>query len=68
MPVCRALKGGLWEVRSTIRTGQVEARVYFAILAGHAVLLHGAAGKDTQQHDIKTARGRLADYQKRKLP
>jgi phage-related protein len=67
MPVCRPLKSNLYEVRSTIRDGRVEARVYFAILSGHAVLLHGTTGKDTQQQDIDLARTRLADFRKRTL-
>lgn len=68
MPTRRPLKANLYEVRSTIRDGRVEARVYFAILSDSAVLLHGATGKDSQPDDINRARERLADYEKRKRP
>src|SRR5690349_25157009 len=67
MPVCRSLGGGLWEVRSTIRSGRVEARVIFAIGEGHMILLH-AFEKKTQQapdQEVKTAQSRWADYQRR---
>lgn len=66
MPACRALGNGLWEVRSTIRDGRVEARIYFTVHAGQAMLLHAHTGKDAQQREIRTARERLTDYLARK--
>jgi phage-related protein len=62
MPTCRPLGDGLYEVRSTIRKGKVEARVYFGISNGKAILLHGHTGKDGQDKEIKIARKRWADY------
>jgi phage-related protein len=66
MPICKSVKGGLWEVRSTIRRGRVEARLYFAVEGNHAVLLHGHEGKDTQSHEIGVARVRWSDFMSRK--
>lgn len=65
MPVCRPLGAGLHEVRSTIQNGRVEARVYFTVAEGQAILLHGAAGKSGQDRAIALARQRLADYHRR---
>ncbi|MDE1147364.1 MAG: type II toxin-antitoxin system RelE/ParE family toxin [Azospirillaceae bacterium] len=62
MPICRALGDGLWEVRSTIAKGKVEARVYFGVDDGLAVLLHAHDGKGKQDHHIRTARKRWAEY------
>ncbi len=61
MPVCRSLGHGLWEVRSTIRNGRLEVRLYFVVHQGQAVLLHGHTGKDTQKRGITQARERLTD-------
>jgi hypothetical protein len=66
MPVCKSIGGGIWEVRSTIKSGRVEARVYFAIDSNHAVLLHAHDGKDNQSHEIRVARDRWSDYMNRK--
>lgn len=65
MPVCRPLRGGLFEVRSTIRSGRVEARTYFAIEQDVMVLLHGVVGKQRQQEAIRLADDRLRDYRRR---
>ena len=40
MPLCRALGGGLWEVRSNLAHGRI-ARVIFCVSDGKMVLLHG---------------------------
>ncbi|MFV3130040.1 type II toxin-antitoxin system RelE/ParE family toxin [Niveispirillum sp. KHB5.9] len=66
MPVCRSLGQGIWEIRSTVSAGRVEARLYFAAWEGNAVLLHGHTGKDLQQRAIAVARERLADFMARK--
>ena len=55
MPLCRALGGGLWEIRSVLpdRT----ARVLFCIHERHMVLLHGFIKKTqkTPQQDLDLA-------------
>lgn len=64
MPVCRPLKDGVHEVRSTIRSGKVEARVYFLVEDGVMLLLHAAAGKDRQKGDIARAMARAASHRR----
>lgn len=65
MPVCRHLREGLAEVRSSIKDGKVEARTYFSVVEGRMILLHGHAGKSTQQHEIAVALRRWKDYRAR---
>jgi len=67
MPVCRPLGQGLYEVRSTIAAGRVEARVYIAIEDGFVVLLHWQRGKAGQDRAIGQARRLLDDYRRRRL-
>ncbi|HYC05744.1 MAG TPA: type II toxin-antitoxin system RelE/ParE family toxin [Azospirillaceae bacterium] len=63
-PVCSPLGQGLYEVRSTIRNGKVEARIIFGIDGDTMVLLHGHEKKPSQQsHEIAVARDRWRDYQ-----
>lgn len=45
MPVCRSLRDGVKEVRSTVSAGKVEARVYFCIRGDTMLLLHAHLGK-----------------------
>lgn len=66
MPVCRPLGQSLYEVRSSIQAGKVEARVYFTIDAGLMVLLHHQHGKARQADEISIARKNLRDYRRRK--
>jgi putative component of toxin-antitoxin plasmid stabilization module len=66
MPVCKSVGGGLWEVRSTIKSGKVEARTYFALDGDQMILLNGHEGKTGQAVEISLARKRWKDYQKRK--
>jgi phage-related protein len=40
MPLCRNLRDGLWEVRSTLPSGRI-ARVVFCVDDGELVALHG---------------------------
>ena len=40
MPLCRAIGGGLWEVRSNLPQGRI-ARVLFCVVKNQMVLLHG---------------------------
>jgi phage-related protein len=62
MPLCRALGGGLWEVRSDITQGRI-ARVLFCVKAGRMVLLHGFVKKTqkTPASDLKLARKRMRE-------
>lgn len=63
MPVCRPLKGGLFEVRTDL-SGHRIARVLFCFDDGRMVLLHGFVKKTrkTPQADLD-----LAQDRKRKL-
>ncbi|RKE85471.1 type II toxin-antitoxin system RelE/ParE family toxin [Rhizobium sp. AG855] len=65
MPICRAIRDGVREVRSTIRNGRVEARTYFGIDRALMILLHGEIGKDGQQNAIKLAVQRWKEHQER---
>ncbi len=60
MPVCRPLRAGLWEVRTTLR-GRI-ARILFCIAEGRMVLLHGFIKKSqkTPDADIALAQERQA--------
>lgn len=40
LPLCRALRNGLWEVRSNLTSGKI-GRVIFCVHEGKALLLHG---------------------------
>ncbi len=55
MPTCRPVRDGVREVRSTIRSGRVEARTYFGIDDNIMLLLHGEEGKDRQKAAIELA-------------
>ena len=66
MPVCEPVGRGIREVRSTIKQGKVEARVYFGIDGDKMILLHGAEKKPARQpNDIATAENRWSDYKRR---
>ena len=65
MPISRAIRDGVREVRSTIKNGRVEARTYFGIDNGLMLLLHGEEGKDGQQEAINLAVRRWKDYLER---
>ncbi len=62
MPLCRALGGGLWEVRSNLTRGRI-ARILFSISEGRMVLLHGFIKKTqrTPPSDMQIARSRMKD-------
>jgi putative component of toxin-antitoxin plasmid stabilization module len=64
MPVCRPLRDGVSEVRSTICKGKVEARVYFGVVAGRMVLLHAHQGKGRQDDAITVAIKRWRAFQR----
>jgi phage-related protein len=61
MPLVRKLGAGLWEVRSSLPEGW--ARVFFTMVAGEIVLLHGflKASRKIPKHELATARKRLRD-------
>ena len=62
LPLCRALRDGLWEVRSKLPSHRI-ARVLFAFDAGTIVLLHGFIKKTqkTPQDEIDLALKRLKE-------
>ena len=62
MPLCRALGGGLWEFRSTLRTRR-EARVLFGFYEDMPFALHAFIKKTqkTAPEDLATARQRLKE-------
>jgi phage-related protein len=64
MPVCKALGGGLWEVRSSLPSRR-EARVVFVINEERMVLLHGFIKKTqkTSKSDLDLARKRLKEIE-----
>ena len=62
-PLVASLKGGVWEVRSTLPSRRI-ARVLFGVEGGLMIILHGFIKKTqaTANEDIKLARKRLADW------
>lgn len=61
MPVCRALKDGLWEVRSSLPSKR-EARMLFGFCDGELVALHAFIKKSNSAPDeLALARQRLKD-------
>jgi phage-related protein len=63
LPLCRSLKGGLWEVRSSLPSRR-EARVLFGFHQGELVALHGFVKKAqaTPEADLELARKRLQEF------
>jgi len=51
MPLCRAVGGGVWEVRSQITQGRTS-RVLFCIDQGKMVLLHAFVKKTQKTPDL----------------
>ena len=64
MPLCRSLKGGLWEVRSRISSGRI-ARLLLCIHEGRMVILHGFVKKtqQTPKPDLDLAMRRKKDVE-----
>lgn len=60
MPLVRKMERGLWEIR--VDLGDVGARVFFTLVEGSMVLLHGFIKKSqkTPLSDLETARQRKA--------
>ena len=65
MPLCRALAGGLWEIRSHLNSGRV-ARVMFCVSASRMVLLHGFVKKTrkTPLSELHLARKRQKEIER----
>jgi len=64
MPLCRALGGGLWEVRSQLTQGRIS-RVLFCVHGGRMVLLHAFIKKTQKTPDADL---NLASKRKKDLP
>ncbi len=64
MPLCRAMGGGLWEVRSTLPSRRI-ARVLFCVSEGDLVLLHGFIRKaqKTPSSDLDVPLKRMKEVQ-----
>ncbi len=62
MPLCRALEGGLWEVRTTL-PGDREARVLFFFHDGSLAAVNGFIKKSqkTPQSELDLARKRMKE-------
>ena len=62
MPLCRSMGKGLFEIRSNIINGRI-ARVVFAVLDEHMLLLHGFVKKSqkTPKPDLDLAEKRLKE-------
>ncbi len=62
LPLCRALSGGLWEVRSAL-PNKTEARVLFAFYDGTLIASHGFVkkGHKAPADDLALARRRMKE-------
>ena len=64
MPLCRALRDGLWEVRSDLTSNRI-ARVLFSIQQGKLIVLHGFIKKSqkTPNEDLTLALRRKREFE-----
>jgi phage-related protein len=64
LPLCRALRGGLWEVRSSLLSKR-EARVFFGFHGGMLIALHAVIKKARKApvEDLALAKQRLKEVQ-----
>ena len=64
MPLCRALKGGLWEVRTSLPSKTIS-RVLICFHGGMLVALHGFIKKTqkTPDDDMVIARKRMKEVE-----
>lgn len=64
MPLCRAMGGGLWEVRTNLPS-KTTARVLICFHAGVLYAVHGFVKKSrkTPDDDLKCGRERMKDVQ-----
>ena len=62
MPVCRAMGGGLYEVRTSLSSNRI-VRVLFCIEGNNMVLLHGFIKKTqkTPKQDLELAKARYKE-------
>ena len=62
LPLCRAMSGGLWEIRSSLPSKR-EARVMFGFHEGMLIALHAFIKKSqkTSPEELALARQRLKD-------
>ena len=63
MPLCRAMGGGLWEVRSDLAGNRI-ARVLFSVQQDRILVLHGFIKKTrkTPDDDLALARKRSREF------
>ncbi len=63
MPLCRQIRGNLWEVRCNLTGSKNIARVLFCTSGNHLVLLHGFVKKtqQTPNDDIDLALSRMRE-------
>jgi phage-related protein len=63
MPLCRSLKGGLWEVRCNLSHGRI-ARVLFCTHLDALIILSGFIKKTqkTPDEELALARKRMAEF------
>jgi phage-related protein len=64
MPLCRAMGGGLWEIRTNLPTSRT-ARVLLCLYQEHLVALHGFIKKTraTPDEDLALARKRRKELE-----
>ncbi len=64
-PLVGSMKGGLWEVRSTLPSKR-ESRVFFGVEKGRMILVHAIIKKTqaTPDDELDLARERWADWKK----
>ena len=64
MPLCRSMKGGLWEVRTSLPSARIS-RVMICFHEGQLYALHGFIKKTqaTPDTDLKLARTRMKEVE-----
>lgn len=69
-PTVDGLGNGLYEIRSTISNGNVEARILFGMAGNHIVLLHAftKTARKTPKRDMATAQARWAETKRSGQP
>jgi phage-related protein len=65
LPLCRALGGGLWEVRSSL-PNKTEARIMFGFHEGMLIALHAfiKKGRKASKDDLSLATKRLKELKR----
>jgi phage-related protein len=65
MPLCRALGGGLWEVRSALPSNRISRTMFF-VANDQLGIVHGFIKKTqkTPPHDLELARKRMKEMLK----